>query len=78
METPTNITIRHAKLKLQLIAKREQLDAAVDTPPGFHAGPQEHDMLNLELAHLEKECGMAAAELRREVEEKMISLHVHA
>ena len=35
-------------------------------------------MLNLEFAHLEKECGVAAEELRREVEEKMISLHVHA
>ena len=78
METPTNITIRHAKLKLQLIAKHEQLDAAVDTPPGFHAGPQEHDMLNLELAHLEKECGEAEEELEREVEARMISLHVNA
>ena len=78
METPTNITIRHAKLKRKLIAKREQLDAAVDTPPGFHAGPQKHDMLKLELAHLEKECGLAAEELRREVEGKMISLHIHA
>jgi hypothetical protein len=78
METPTNITIRHAKLKLQLIAKHEQLDAAVDTPPGFHAGPQEHDMLNLELAHLEKECGQAEEELEREVEARMISLHVNA
>jgi hypothetical protein len=78
MATTTNITIRHAKLNLQLIAKREQLDAAVDTLPGFHAGPQEHDMLNLELAHLEKECCLAAEELQREVEAKMISPHAHA
>jgi hypothetical protein len=68
METSTNITIRQARLKLQLIAKREQLDAAVDTPPGFHSGPQEHDMLDLELAHLEKECGHAQEELERKVE----------
>src|ERR1700722_10333008 len=70
METSTNITIRHARLKLQLIAKREQRDAAADTPPGFHSGPQEHDMLDLELAHLEKECGQAQEEFEREVEAK--------
>jgi hypothetical protein len=68
METSTSITIRHARLELQLIAKREQLDSAVDTPPGFHSGPQEHDMLGPELAHLEKECGQAQEELEREVE----------
>jgi hypothetical protein len=68
METSTSITIRHARLELQLIAKREQLDSAVDTSSGFHSGPQEHDMLGLELAHLEKECGQAQEELEREVE----------
>jgi hypothetical protein len=62
-----NITIRQA-IKSALIAKREQLDAAADTPRGFHSGPQEHDMLDLELAHLEKECGQAQEELDRQVE----------
>jgi hypothetical protein len=70
METSTNITIRHARLDLQLIAKREQRDAAANTPPGFHSGPQEQDMLDLELAHLEKECGQAQEELEREGEAK--------
>ena len=78
METSPHITIRNAALHLQLIAKHQQLDAAVDTPPGFHAGPQEHDMLNLELAHLEKECGRAEEELEREVEAKMFLLHANA
>jgi hypothetical protein len=68
MGTFAHITIRHAKLKLLLIAKHEQLDTAVDTPPGFHSGPQERDMLNLELAHLEKECGQAEEELARKVD----------
>ena len=70
METSTNITIRRARLKLQLIAKREQRDAAVNSPPGFHSGPQEQDMLDLELAHLEKECGQAQEELDRQTKAK--------
>jgi hypothetical protein len=78
MKTPTNITTRHAKLKRQLIAKREQLDAADEAPSGFHAGPQQHDMLSLELAHLEKECGLAAEELLRKVKWEKISLRVQA
>jgi hypothetical protein len=77
METLTNITIRQARLKLQLIAKREQLAAAADTPHGFHSGPQEHDMLDLELAHLEKECGQAQEELDRQDEAKLL-LHADA
>jgi hypothetical protein len=70
METSTNITIRQGRLKLQLIAKRKQLDAAAVKSPGFHPGPQEHDMLDLELAHLEKECGQAQEELERQLEAK--------
>jgi hypothetical protein len=78
METSTNITIRYAKLKLLLIAKHEQLDAAIDTRSGFHSGPQERDMLSLELAHLEKECGHAAEELERKKSRGVISLHSDA